>query len=104
VSNAEVPPARRPRFPKIRLNSRWKVAAVVLVLLIIVGLFSARGLAGFYVDVLWFDSVGRAGMFWHIFWVKVVLAASAVVIFGVLAYASIALADRLAPTVRMAGP
>lgn len=99
-----MPPARRPRFPRIRLNSRWKVAAVVLVLLIIVGLFSARGVAGFYVDALWFDSVGRAGMFWHIFWVKVVLAVSAIVIFGVLAYASIALADRLAPTVRAAGP
>ena len=34
----------------------WIIAAVILLVIL---LFSLRGLAGFYTDFLWFDSVGQ---------------------------------------------
>ena len=104
MTNAEVPPARRLRVPRIRLDSRGRVVAIVLVLAIIVGLFSVRSVASFYVDSLWFGSVGHSGTFWTTFWVKVVLAVVALTVFVGLAFASLTLAERLAPTVRVAGP
>ncbi len=97
-------PARRPRLPKFRLTSRWRLAIAITALVFIIGLFSARGLASFYVDALWFRSVGRSDVFWGTFWVKVVLAAVGFVAFGLLAFANLTIADRVAPTVRLAGP
>lgn len=69
-------------------------AAVGLVLLLI---FSARGLSSFYINVLWFDSVGRGDVYWGILRSKAELA----VIFTVGCFAflwvNLILADRLAP-------
>ena len=97
-------PARRPRVQRFRLSHRGRVAVVGAALVFIIGLFSVRGLASFYVDALWFRSVGRSDVFWGTFWVKIVLAAIGFVAFAVMSFASLTIADRIAPEVRFAGP
>ena len=49
-----VEPRRRSRF-----RFRGWIIGVVVVLIVL--LFSLRGLAGFYTDYLWFDSIGQGG-------------------------------------------
>lgn len=97
---------RQLKLPRVRLrlSNRWRIAIVLLLLLFFILLLSARGMSGFYVDSLWFRSVGRSDVFWGTFRVKVVLAAVGTFLFTALAFASLAIADRIAPTVRMAGP
>ncbi|MSW20658.1 MAG: hypothetical protein F2873_07140, partial [Actinobacteria bacterium] len=97
-------PSRRPGLPKLRLSSRGRIAIAVGALVLIIALFSGRGVASFYVDSLWFRSVGRSDVFWGTFWVKVVLAAVGVIAFAVMSFTSLTIADRIAPEVRIAGP
>lgn len=97
-------PSRRPGLPKLRLSSRGRIAIAVGALVLIIALFSGRGVASFYVDALWFRSVGRSDVFWGTFWVKVVLAAIGVVVFAAMSFTSLTIADRIAPEVRVAGP
>ncbi|MEY4373390.1 MAG: hypothetical protein RL219_2159 [Actinomycetota bacterium] len=97
-------PSRRLKVPRLRLNTRWRVAIGVVIVAFIIGLFSARGIASFYVDSLWYRSVGRSDVFWDTFWVKVVLGVGCATVFAVLAALSLTVADRIAPTVRPAGP
>lgn len=68
--------------------------AVVLVVLFL----SARTLANFYVDLLWFDSVERTDVFWTTFLSKVVLGLVFAVGFAVLCFVSLTIAQRLAPS------
>jgi len=89
---------------RLRLSNRWRVAIISLLLLLVILLFSARGLSIFYVDALWFRSVGRSDVFWGTFWSKVMLAVAGLLVFAVLAFVSLTVADRIAPTVRVAGP
>ena len=48
-----VPPTQERRPFRVR---GWMIAVVVVLLVL---LFSLRGLAGFYTDYLWFDSLGQ---------------------------------------------
>ena len=66
--------------------------AVVLVLL-----FSARSLASFYVNVLWFDSIGRTDVYWGVLRSKVELAAIFSLGSALFLWVNLLLADRLAP-------
>lgn len=69
-----------------------------LVIGALVALFvSGRSIAAFFVDVLWFDSLGRSDVFWTMLWTKVLLAVVFVAIFAVLLIVNLWLADRLAP-------
>lgn len=70
------------------------VAAVVVVGL----LLSARLLAGFYVDFLWHQSVGRTDVFWGVLGAKATMFALFGGTFVVLAVLNLIIADRLAPT------
>ena len=97
-------PSRRPGLPKLRLSSRGRIAIAVGAFVLIIALFSGRGVASFYVDALWFRSVGRSDVFWGTFWVKVVLAAIGVIAFAAMSFTSLTIADRIAPEVRIAGP
>ncbi|MFM7493264.1 MAG: UPF0182 family protein, partial [Acidimicrobiaceae bacterium] len=64
----------------------------------VVGGISIRSLAGFYVDVLWHNLVGRSDVFWGVLTTKVVLGAVFVAIFTLVALFNLWLADRLAPS------
>ena len=69
-----------------------------------VALSSARGLARFYTDYLWFDSLGFAGVWVQVLWSKVGLGLVFSAVFGALVWANLAAARRMAPPVRPAGP
>ena len=58
---------------------------------------SARGLSSFYVNALWFDSVGRSDVFWGTLRAKTELALVFSVGLAVFLWANLLVADRLAP-------
>ena len=66
---------------------------------VVVGLvLSARLSAGFYVDALWFQAVGRSDVFWGVVKTKVLMFVLFGAVFMVLAFLNLIIADRLAPT------
>jgi uncharacterized protein len=79
----------------------WIIAGVILLVIL---LFSLRGLAGFYTDFLWFDSVGQGGTWRSLLAAKIVPALVFTVVFFVIMLASLLIADRLAPKYRSMGP
>jgi uncharacterized membrane protein (UPF0182 family) len=97
-----MPPPRRRR--RRRLSRRGRIILV----LVLVGLFllitSLRGIAGFYTDYLWYESLGKEDVFRSILGAKVSLAAIFIGLFFVLMLANLVIADRLAPRFRPAGP
>lgn len=58
---------------------------------------SGRSLASWYVDLLWFDSVGQSAVYWKILLTKIALGASFSILCAALLIASMWLADRLRP-------
>src|SRR6266568_1389794 len=79
----------------------WIIAGVILLVIL---LFSLRGLAGFYTDFLWFDSVGQGGTWRELLSAKVVPALVFTVVFFVIMLTSLLIADRLATKYRSMGP
>ena len=98
-----VPPIRRSSSGR---SGRFRVRAGVVILIgVLVVLFlSARGLAGFYTDYLWFDSVGFGPTWRGLLWARFAPAAVFTTVFFVLMLASLSIADRLAPGMRELGP
>jgi uncharacterized membrane protein (UPF0182 family) len=92
-----VEPRRRSRF---RLRG-WIIGIVVV---LIVLLFSLRGLAGFYTDYLWFDSLGQGGTWSSLLAARVAPALVFTVVFFVIMFVNLVIADRLAPKYRAMGP
>ncbi len=88
--------------PRRRFRLRgWIIgAAVVLVVL----LFSLRGLAGFYTDYLWFDSLGQGSTWSSLLAARVAPALVFTIVFFVIMFANLVIADRLAPKYRSMGP
>ena len=76
---------------KGRLVVSGIVGAIVLLFL------SSRTIASWYVDVLWFGSVGKSNVYWTILATKVVLAVTFSLFFALLLGSSMLLADRLRP-------
>ncbi len=80
----------------------------VLLVLVLVGLFllitSLRGIAGFYTDYLWYESLGKESVFRTVLGAKVSLAVIFIGLFFVLLLVNLVIADRLAPRFRPAGP
>jgi uncharacterized membrane protein (UPF0182 family) len=76
------------------------IGAVVLFFVIT----SLRGIAGFYTDYLWFDSLRLAGVWQGVLGAKLALAILFTVGFFLLMLANLTIADRLAPPFRPAGP
>src|SRR5689334_6928649 len=76
---------------------------VAVVIILIVLLFSLRGLAGFYVNALWFDSLGQGGTWGRLLAAKVVPAVVFTVFFFLIVYVNLLIADRLAPRLRPQG-
>ena len=85
-------PRRLPRGTR-RNRTVLIVAAVVLIVVIA----SLRGIAGFWVDYLWFQSVGFTSVFRGVLLTKIVLSVVFSAIFFLMMFASLTVADRLAP-------
>ena len=92
-------PRRTPRTPG-RGRAVLVIAAVVFFFLIT----SLRGIAGFYTDFLWFDSLGQSDVFRGVLGAKVALAAIFTGAFFLLLWVNLVIADRMAPPFRPAGP
>ncbi len=69
-----------------------------------VGLVSLRGLASFYTDFLWFDSLGHRNVFTSVLGAQVVLVVLFTLLFFGILYGNLVIAERLAPSVRPPGP
>lgn len=92
-------PRRPPRAPG-RGRAALVIGAVVLFFLIT----SLRGIASFYTDYLWFDSLHLAGVWRGVLGAKIALAVIFTVGFFVLLWVNLLVADRVAPAFRPAGP
>lgn len=75
------------------------VAAIILILAL-----SVRGLAGFYTDYLWFGELHLTSVFSGVLRTKFILGLVFTVGFFVILWANLAIADRIAPGFRPAGP
>jgi hypothetical protein len=90
------------RRPRSRFRVRgWLIAAVVAVIVL---LFSLRGLAGFYTDYLWFDSIGQSDTWRSLLGARIVPALVFTVVFFAIMFVNLLIADRLAPKYRSMGP
>ncbi|MBA3955453.1 MAG: UPF0182 family protein [Acidimicrobiia bacterium] len=100
------PPGDLPPRPirKGAAPSRGRVWLVVLGAALFVLLTSLRGIAGFYTDYLWFDSLNFAGVFTGVLSTKVGLGAVFSLLFFAVLWVNLFIADRLAPRFRPAGP
>ena len=97
---ADLPRRRR----RANVGSRGRITLVILAVALFILLTSLRGIAGFYTDLLWFDSLGYRGVFTGVLGAKVTLALIFSAAFFVLLWVNLLIADRLAPRLRPAGP
>ena len=67
-------------------------------------MLSLRGMARFYTDYLWFDSLGRTDVWGRVLLAKIVLFAIFAALFFVLMWVNLLIVDRLAPETRPPGP
>src|SRR6476619_2037567 len=91
----------RPRLPR---PSRRRIGILVAVSVAFFLLTSLRWIAGFYTDYLWFKEVDFTSVWRGILGAKVLLAAVFTALFFVGMWASLTIADRIAPRCRPTGP
>jgi uncharacterized membrane protein (UPF0182 family) len=98
---SDLPPRRNRSAGGIRFSrpSRDRLVITGIVGAIVLLFVSSRSIASWYVDVLWFGSVGKSDVYWTILFTKAGLAAVFSAVFAVLLVASMWLADRLRPSV-----
>jgi hypothetical protein len=92
------------RAPRRKNGRRGRTLLIVGVIAAFVLLTSLRGIAGFYTDYLWFDSLNQTGVWRGILGAKLSLALIFMVGFFLLAWINLLIADRIAPPYRLAGP
>jgi uncharacterized protein len=80
-----------------RVNPRARTWVIAVIGVLVVLVLSARAIAGFYTDYLWFDSVHHTDTWSTILLTKVLLATVFVLIFFGLIYGNLLIADRIAP-------
>ena len=92
-------------MPKRRRSSgRGRIIVIVVVAVAFLLITSLRGLAGFWTDYLWFDSLGLSSVFSGVLGAKIALGIIFTGVFFVLTFASLTVADRIAPKNRHARP
>jgi uncharacterized protein len=96
-------PRRRPRRRLLR-SGRGRIVLVVGLVALFILLTSLRGIAGFYTDYLWFDSLGLWGVRRGILGAQLSLAFIFIAAFFVLAWSNLYVSEMLAPPFRPAGP
>ncbi len=94
------PSGGRPRFGSRR--ARFVVLLGIGGLLVLV--LSLRGIARFYTDYLWFDSLDRTDVWARVLLAKIALFVIFAAAFFLLMLINLMIADRLAPSVRPPGP
>ena len=67
-------------------------------------MLSLRGIARFYTDYLWFDSLGRTDVWGRVLLAKIALFFIFAIAFFILIWINLLIVDRLAPKVRPPGP
>lgn len=92
-------PRRRGRF-----SVPGRVILVVGVVAFFVLLTSLRGIASFYTDYLWFNSLGFTSIWRGVLGAKIVLTLIFGGVFFVLMWGNLMIADRIAPSFREPGP
>ena len=100
---SDMPQARAPR-PRNPGSNRGRTILIVAAVALFLVITSLRGIAGFYTDYLWFDSLGYEGVWSGVLGAKTSLAAIFVAIFFVLCWVNLYIADRLAPRFPPPGP
>ena len=85
-------------------SGRGRVVLAVLAAVLIVIALSLRGIAGFYTDYLWFDSLDRTDVWGRVLGAKVVLTLIFFGVFFALLWLNLFVADRSAPSTRIPGP
>src|SRR5438067_1931384 len=98
MRSPDVPRRRRVRTTRARVG--LLIAAAVIFVLII----SLRGIAGFYTDYLWFQELHLTSVWRGVLGAKLGLAALFTVVFFILMWVNLAIADRIAPAFRPMGP
>jgi uncharacterized membrane protein (UPF0182 family) len=96
---ADMPTAPRRGFGG---RGRWVLIGVLVMLFIL--LLSLRGIAGFYTDYLWFDSLDHASVWREVLLHRVGMATVFTLTFFLMLWVSLTVADRVAPKLRMPGP
>ena len=101
----DAPPPRPTRLPRRRPSfGRFRFLILGVVVVGFLGLVSVRGLAGFYTDYLWFDSLGHSSVFRAVFGAQVVLVLLFMALFFTIFFGNLVVAQRLAPPIRPPGP
>ncbi len=94
-----------PRQPvRSRFSRRSKIILGLTLVVLLAAVLSLRGLARLWTDYLWFDSLGHGEVWGEILGYKIVLSAIFVVLFFLLLYSNLVIADRVAPSSRPPGP
>src|SRR5438094_7324920 len=90
-------------LPRRRVN-RNRASLIAVVVLFFVLITSMRGIASFYTTYLWFGELHLHSVWRGVLGTKIALATIFTLIFFVLLYANLYVADRLAPRFRAIGP
>lgn len=93
-----------PRIGQSGLSQRTKILLGVIAVGLFILLTSLRGIAGFYTDYLWFESLGFKEVFTGVLVAKIALAAIFVAVAFVLVLINLGIAAKLAPHSRPIGP
>ena len=93
----------RPPPPRPRL-SRGRLVLLVTLAALLMALISARGVAGFYTDYLWFQELGYTEVWRGLLMAKALPTAVFTAVFFLLILGNLIIADRLQPRFRPAGP
>ena len=101
---SDMPQPRRPRRPRSDGSNRGRTVLIVAAIALFFLITSLRGIAGFYTDFLWFDSLGYDGVWSGVLGAKISLAVIFVAAFFVICWVNLYIADRLAPKFPPAGP
>ena len=93
-----------PRGQIRRPNRRFRVIFGLSVVALIVFIVSLRGIAGFYTDYLWFNSLDFAQVWKRVVLTKVSLSLIFILFTFLLLWINLFIADRIAPRSRPEGP
>ncbi len=100
----EPPPRERPVSARAGRRSvfagRGRIFLGAFLAIAFVVLVSLRGIAGFYTDYLWFDSLQLASVWRRVLTTKATLSIIGGVVFFVLCWGNLLIAERLAPVFR----
>ncbi len=97
-----VPDDLGPRRP--RGSNRGRILLIVVLVVLFLLVTSLRGIAGFWTDYLWYEALDREEVFVGVLGAQLTLVAAFTLVFFLLVFVNLTLADRLAPRFVPAGP